>query len=98
MVTTDNSRLFNERLNYWASTGLYGADLYEAMATDNHLPSFFGPEDLAAIEGVQPASVKKSRHRRSGPPFMRMTAKIVKYPRPDYCRYLAPKFVRREAA
>ncbi|CDX29142.1 hypothetical protein MPLSOD_110128 [Mesorhizobium sp. SOD10] len=97
MEQTDTARAFNARLSFWAASGLSGADLYEALATDQTLPPFFDPEDIAAIQGVKPSAVKKHRNRGSGPEFMRLTAKLVKYPRAEFCRHLASKFVRRAA-
>lgn len=96
-ANTDTARAFNVRLSFWAASGLSGAALYEALATDDTLPAFFSPADVAAIQGVQLGAVKKARHRRTGPEYIRLTGKAVKYPRVDYCRHLASKFVRRAA-
>ncbi|RUX17944.1 hypothetical protein EOA27_14145 [Mesorhizobium sp. M2A.F.Ca.ET.037.01.1.1] len=98
MEPTDTARAFNARLSFWAASGLSGVALYEALATDETLPAFFSPADLASIQGVELGAVKKARHRGTGPEFVRLTGKTVKYPRADYCRHLAARFVRRAAA
>ncbi|RJT32111.1 hypothetical protein D3227_27310 [Mesorhizobium waimense] len=89
--------IFNSRLSFWTAQGFAGAELYEQLAEDNELPSFFDPDDIAEIQGVLVGSVKKARHRGAGPAFIRLSSKVIKYPRPDYCRHLASKFVRRAA-
>jgi hypothetical protein len=96
-MDTPISKAFNERLSHWTSQGLCGAALYEQLACDDHLPAFFDPDDLAAIERKKLSAVKKERHRGTGPAFLRLSQKVVKYPRPEYCRHLAAKFVGRVA-
>jgi hypothetical protein len=91
------ARAFSSRVAYWTSQGLSGSALYERLAYDETLPTFFDPEDIAAIQDVQIGAVKKARHRGTGPAFMRLSGKLVRYPRPDFCTYLASKFVRRAA-
>ncbi|TGQ35327.1 hypothetical protein EN833_07805 [Mesorhizobium sp. M4B.F.Ca.ET.190.01.1.1] len=95
--TNAAAKAFNARLSFWAASGLSGAALYEALATDETLPAFFDPEDLAVIQGVKPSAVKKHRNRGTGPEYLRLSAKLVKYGRADFCRHLASKFVRRAA-
>jgi hypothetical protein len=97
MEQSATARAFNTRLSFWTSQGLSGAAVYEQLAHDDELPPFFDPDDIAAIEGVLPSAVKKARNRGTGPAFLRMSGKIVKYPRADYCRHLAAKYVRRAA-
>jgi hypothetical protein len=97
MDHTSAARAFNARISHWTAQGLSGAALYERLASDDELPSFFDPEDIAAIQGVQPGAVKKARHRGTGPAFVRLSGKIVRYPRADYCMHLASKFVARAA-
>ncbi|MFD2053770.1 helix-turn-helix transcriptional regulator [Mesorhizobium calcicola] len=93
------ARAFSARIAYWTSQGLSGLDLYERMAADDELPAVFDTDDLAAIQGISPLSVKKARHRGAGPNFMRLSARAVRYSRPDLCAYLASKYVKvREAA
>src|SRR4051812_18649495 len=97
MEISATARLFNARLSHWTSQGFAGADVYEQLAHDDELPAFFDPSDIAAIEGVQPDAVKKARHRGTGAAYLRMSAKIIKYPRADYCRHLGTKYVSRSA-
>ncbi|CAN7769494.1 helix-turn-helix transcriptional regulator [Mesorhizobium sp. LjNodule214] len=97
MERTDTANVFNARLSFWTAAGFSGAALYEALATDDTLPAFFDPEDLASIQGVKPSAVKKHRHRGTGPAFLKLSSKIVKYPRGDFCRHLASRFVKRAA-
>ncbi|RWD50393.1 MAG: hypothetical protein EOS25_07415 [Mesorhizobium sp.] len=92
------ARAFSARIAYWTSQGLSGPGLYERLATDDELPAVFDSEDLAAIFGISPLSVKKARHRGSGPNFMRLSAKAVRYSRPDLRAYLASKYVRVQEA
>lgn len=91
------ARAFSARLAFWTSQGLAGADLYEAMAGDAELPAVFDSDDVAAIQGITPLSVKKQRNRQTGPSFFRLSPKAVRYPRAELCRYLASKFVRMAA-
>lgn len=97
MRTTQAATAFNERLAYWTKQGLSGAALFEALANDDQLPAFFDDNDIAAIEGVAPLSVKQRRYRKAGPAYVRLSWKAVRYPRPDYIRNLASKFVRAAA-
>jgi len=91
------ARAFSERLAYWTSKGFSGAAIYEQLAADDQLPAIFDSDDVAAIQGISPLSVKKQRHRNAGPNFIRSGPKAVRYPRPDLCHYLASKFVRAAA-
>lgn len=91
------ARAFNARLSYWTAKGLAGRDIYEALAGDTELPASFDTDDVAAILAVSPLSIKKQRNRQTGPDFLRLSPKAVRYPRPDLCRYLASRFVRRAA-
>lgn len=88
------AQAFNARLAYWTSKGLTGIEVYEALAGDAELPAVFDSEDVAAILGISPLSVKKQRNRQTGPSFFRLSPKAVRYPRAELCRYLASRFVR----
>lgn len=88
------ARAFNVRIAHWTSRGVSGAYLYEALASDPELPVTFSSEDVAAILGVSPLSVKKQRNRKTGPSFVRLSTKSVRYPRAELCRYLASRFVQ----
>ncbi|MBL8576147.1 MAG: hypothetical protein JNK47_02890 [Mesorhizobium sp.] len=89
---------FSARLAYWTSQGLSGSQLYEALASDSELPAVFEPNEIAAIQGIKPQSVKRDRMRGGGPNYIRVTERQIRYPRDEFCKYLAAKFVRREAA
>lgn len=93
-MENQTARAFNARLAFWTSQGRTGADLYEALANDAELPPVFDSEDIAAILCISPLSVKKQRNRQTGPSFLRLSPKAVRYPRAEFCRYLASKFVR----
>jgi len=98
-MNNEVARVFSARIAPWTSQGLSGNALYERLATDDELPAVFDSDDLAAIIGISPLSVKKARSRGAGPNFMRLSAKAVRYSRPDLCSYLASKYVKvREAA
>lgn len=88
------AKRFNIRIAYWAGQGFSGAKLYSALASDAELPAFFNSEDLAAILGISPLAIKKQRTRRTGPSFHRLSAKAVRYPRDELCKFLSSKFVR----
>lgn len=88
------AQAFSARIAFWTSQGLSGLDLYERLAADDQLPAVFDSEDLAAIQGISPLSVKKQRHRGGGPNFMRLSPKAVRYARADVCRYLASRYVQ----
>ncbi|ESY69600.1 MULTISPECIES: hypothetical protein [Mesorhizobium] len=87
------ARAFSARIAFWTSQGLTGLALYQRLATDDELPAVFDSEDLAAIIGISPLSVKKQRHRGAGPNYMRLSPKAVRYSRPDLCAFLASKYV-----
>ena len=88
------AQAFSSRTAYWTAQGLSGQQLYERLASDDELPMVFDSEDVAAITGVSPLAVKKARSRRTGPNFIRLSAKAVRYNRADLCAYLASKYVR----
>ncbi|MCG6115229.1 MAG: hypothetical protein MEQ84_08520 [Mesorhizobium sp.] len=88
---------FSARLAYWTSQGLNGAALYERLATDDELPAVFDPNEVAAIWGIKPLSLKRARMRGTGPSYMRVTERKIRYPRAELCRYLASRFVRMAA-
>ena len=88
------ARAFSARLAFWTSKGLSGQQLYERLAADDELPMVFDSVDVAAITGVSPLAVKKARSRKTGPSFIRLSAKAVRYNRADLCSYLASKYVR----
>ncbi|MDP2358165.1 MAG: hypothetical protein Q8M31_19175 [Beijerinckiaceae bacterium] len=94
MAETQTATTFNERMAHWTRQGLSGSALFEALATDDNLPAFFEDKDIAAIERVKLNAIKQRRYRNTGPSFIRMSWKSVKYSRPDYCRSLAARFVK----
>lgn len=93
-MTDEASRAFNARLAYWTSRGLSGPQVYEALANDPELPATFGQTEVADILGITPSSVKKKRNRQTGPNFVRVSPKEVRYPRHELCSWLAAMFVR----
>lgn len=89
---TRTAKLFNERTDFFTRQGLSGRALYEALAADSDLPSFFETEDVAAIMGLEIASLKRRRRVGEQPPFLRVGGKIVRYPKHGFCLMLADAY------
>lgn len=88
-MTTDNVKLFNERLAYWTRQGLIGADAYLRLATDHELPAFFTQRDLAGITGLGELAIKQRRMRQAEPAWVALSDRAVRYGRVEVCRWLA---------
>jgi len=91
------ARAFSARLAFWTARGFSGAELFQHLASDDELPAIFDSDAVAAIQGITPLAVKKSRSRGVGPDFIRISPKAVRYPRASLCHYLASRYVRRAA-
>jgi hypothetical protein len=91
-------KVFSERMAHWTRHGFSGRDLYERLASDAELPTEFGPDDLATIIGVGVHALKKRRVLGQEPSFLRLSRQKISYPRADVCRWLASRYVKREAA
>ncbi|MGI0528003.1 hypothetical protein [Rhizobium giardinii] len=94
---TSTAQLFGERSAFWTNQGLVGRDLYLALAADSRLPEHLLQEDLAAILHIDPASVKQRRVRGEEPGFLKLSGKIVLYPRSLFCMWLADMLVDRRS-
>ncbi|KWV55734.1 hypothetical protein AS026_37495 [Rhizobium altiplani] len=97
-MPSDNfSQLIAERYQFWTDQGKSGAQLFDAMGADPVLPFMLGPEDAAVVVGSTPSGLKQQRARRTGPPYIRLSGKLIGYPRPDLFRHLAQRYVGRAA-
>jgi len=94
---TDIAKLFSERQSYWAGQGFRGREIFDRLAADPELPNFFAEPDAAAIAGLSVHAMKMRRTRGMQPSFMRLSSRCVRYPRPDYCTWLAEMFHARAA-
>jgi hypothetical protein len=92
IVKTPAAKLFEERITYHASQGLIGSAIYEALEVDDVLPAWFESEDIAAILDIQPDSLKRRRKDHEPPDFIRIGGRMIKYPRPAFCRMLADNY------
>ncbi|WFU88740.1 hypothetical protein QA644_06660 [Rhizobium sp. CC1099] len=92
---TPTAVLFGERSAFWTSKGIVGRALYIALAADSELPDNLLQEDVAAILNIDPASVKQRRVRGEEPSFLKLSGKIVLYPRSLFCMWLADMLVDR---
>ncbi len=91
------SELLSERYSHWAQQGLHGEALFMALAFDAEIAVMLPPENAAIVVGSTPSGLKQQRARNTGPPFVRLTGKVICYPRVDLFRYLARRYVRRAA-
>ncbi|MER8369010.1 hypothetical protein [Mesorhizobium sp. M1378] len=92
---TPTAALFGERSAFWTSQGRVGRALYLALAADSELPDNLLPADVAAILNIDPDSVKQRRVRGEQPSFLKLSGKIVLYPRNLFCLWLADMLVDR---
>jgi hypothetical protein len=83
------AKLFEDRISYHASCGLHGKQIFEALAVDDTLPGLFDADDIAAILGIQPDSLKRRRKDGEPPEYIRVGGRLVKYPKPAFCLMLA---------
>lgn len=94
---TSTAALFAERSAHWTRQGLVGRPLYLALAADSELPDNFRQEDVAEILHIDEGSVKQRRARGEEPSFLRVSGKIVLYPRNLFCMWLASTLVDRRS-
>ena len=81
--------LFWELLrHYQASLGFTTIEALERMIADPALPGMLESADVAAILGVQARSLKPQRRLKKGPPFIRQSGTVVKYPAADFVRFM----------
>jgi hypothetical protein len=87
--TTPTAALFWVLLRHYQTTlGLGTVEALERMISDPALPGMLDPPDVAAIQGIQARSLKPQRRLKKGPPFIRQSGTVVRYPTVDFVRYL----------
>jgi hypothetical protein len=82
-------KLFSERQAHWTAAGLTGRAVFDALASDPELPTFFKEADVAAIVGFTPFAIRQRRSRKMPPSFSRFSSRCVRYPRESICTWLA---------
>jgi hypothetical protein len=93
MSDSEFPQLIASRYDYWTAQGYFGKALFEQMAKDDQLPFMFAPAQSAVVLGSTTGGLKLQRARRTGPPFVRLTGKLVAYPRVDLFQFLSQRYV-----
>ncbi|MCB2051633.1 MAG: hypothetical protein KDE63_09405 [Novosphingobium sp.] len=88
---------FNERLAFWTARTSDTASALRAMAHDVELAPYFDQADVAAIVGVEANTVKCWRARKQGPAHVSISYACVRYPRAEFCFWLAERHAREAA-
>lgn len=88
-IRNHTTELINERYSYWAAKGLTGAQIYEALATDEKLPTLLDPDTAAAAADLSSFGLKIRRQRKQEPAYIALSLKKVVYGRADFFRWLA---------
>ena len=86
---TSVAQMFSERFSFWISQGHSGAEVYSMLATDTELPVFFEEPDVAAICGLSTHAITARRKKGNDPKFIRLSRRSVRYPRAEFCEWLA---------
>lgn len=94
---SETARLFSQRQAHWTAAGLTGRAVFDALARDSELPTFFTEVDVAAIAGLTTFAIKQRRVRGMQPSFSRFSSRCVRYPREAICTWLADMLHARAA-
>ena len=89
----NNIPLLKARFEYWRANGLDTPDVYLAMADDSAIPTLLTADDAEEQSDVSRKALEMRRVRGQEPPFMKLGRREVRYPRTEFFRWLASRYV-----
>ncbi len=92
------SRQFQQRYAVHVADGLKGAEIFHALARDEHLPAFFTIKDVSAIVKIKTEGLRSRRSRGQPPAWAKPSRSQILYPREAVCEWLADAFVQAQTS